>query len=283
MAINALVPWTLRQAIDRGFEWYPINVSDFGDAGALTTEPFDENGVNETLISEFPVRGIRIAADSPAARCRIIYNPDQEILGTFTRASPFANVIQLTADTPYIGTLTAPLFVRAARDQMYFDTYTNEAGVSVPFGLAAAVAGAFFQFPDLRLELLLRGSGISATKRRPLLSLVDAIFTLTGGGTEDTIAIIPSDMRRAGRVTVRNPPGNPAGVDFRLLAVEQESPSLPVFTERSTECEIAPAVTVAVGATECIEIDRTLGQYLVIKAVTAGAAAPIRVSSRLED
>jgi hypothetical protein len=67
------------------------------------------------------------------------------------------------------------------------------------------------------------------------------------------------------------------------LAVEQESPSLPVFTERSTECEIAPAVTVAVGATECIEIDRTLGQYLVIKAVTAGAAAPIRVSSRLED
>ena len=39
MALNPLIPWSLQQAIDRGFEWYPIQVTRFGDAGASNVDP----------------------------------------------------------------------------------------------------------------------------------------------------------------------------------------------------------------------------------------------------
>jgi hypothetical protein len=282
IAINSLIPWTLRQAIDRGFQWYPIRVSNFGDVGALNVEPTNEIGVSKTLISEFPVVGIRIAASSRAARCRITYNPGQEIISTFSRPNPGPAAITLTHDAPWFGTLTAPLFVTAFGDQMYFDSYVKEDGVSTGlFGLAQAFVGNF-TFPNLDLDLLLRGSGISAAKRKPL---VNANFStpLTGTPTEDTLSILPLDGRRRGRVTVSNPAGNPAAVSFRTTVIEMRSPSLPIFTVENTECELTAPVVVAVGATECVELPLPSGQYLMMKATSAGAAMTVNWSARLED
>ncbi len=279
MAVNANVPWTLRQAIDRGLEFYPIEITNFGDNGA-GADPFNENGVNNTPISDFPVRGIRIAADSVGARCSIIYNPGQTV-NVIGRTNP-ANTIEITPDTPYIGTLTAVLFARCPFDAQYFDTYTTENGVATA-AFGTALSPAVWIPPDVKLELLLRGNGISPTKRKPF-QLSNLSFTLTGGGTEDLAVVIPCDMRKRGRVMVTCRAGSANGISFRVTGVlMRTSTGLGPFVQESNEAELIASTAVATGAPLGAEVDPVNMQYLLLKVTSAAASFAFDYSFRLED
>lgn len=279
MAVNSLIPWTLRQAIDRGFEWYPIEVSDFGDAGAAIADPFNTNGVDVTPIADFPVRGVRIAADSLAARCALVFEPGQNITLPGGRALPPNHVI-ISHEQPWVGTITAPLSVRALVDQMYFDTYTLEDGTNTAiFGGDFAQTGLWI-FPDLRLDLLLRGSGISPTKRAPY-ELINQNFTLAGGA-EETVLIVPCDGRKRARFAVTNPTTNAGVTTFRVTGVEMRSTTLPAFVQRSVEMELVAATNIAVGATATAVIDPVICGYLLLK-VNDPQPDTVHFSVKLED
>lgn len=276
--------YTLRTAIDRGFEFYPIEISDFGDVGALNPDDLSDRGIPKpgALISNFAVRGIRIAADSAVDRCYINYNPGQVVVGGFSR-SPGFTAIALSHERPWIGSLTAPLYAQAMNNQMYFDDYVTENGVATkPFGRAFAITGNFVN-PRLKLELLLRGSGNSPAKRMAWDSGRIGPFTLTGGGTEDDITIFPASGRKRGRWTIVNPFGNPAAVTMRVTAVSMSCPSLPFFTNNSWESEIVAPVVVAAGATETVDVSALNAQWTILKVSTAGAAANIYYGYRFED
>ena len=268
--------WSIKDAQDRGFQFYDVTITDFGDTGAGADQP-DQNGVNNTLISNFPGVAVAIAPESVVDRCRLVYNPLQPVVG-----APPENSLVLGKEQPFLGRSTAPLMIQALTEDIYGDTFIDSAGAVSPWG------GALAQFvqPSLTIRIYLNGPGLVSTGR-PRASSCGVFSAFTGGGTEDLIAVIPTHGRKRARISVANTTGA-STVAVRICQVsscaEINPAPPPLFLFPTIETEAVAATAEAGPVTDTFVLDPLLSQYITLYGeLTVGGAASLSFNVVLED
>lgn len=275
MALQNGANLTFRQAIKRGAPVWNFRATNWGNYTSGVTPGSADLNSYPLFPPAYSINGFAIAPDSTARQAIIQWEPAGLPLTDFsggfapwtTRGSRFL----LTKDAPLIMPLQGRISILPFAEDMYGDTFTDIDGAARPFG--SAIGSQLILQPFISIYCFLKVPAAPVGPRRDQLSSwTDMVIPAAGDG-EDIIAIIPSHGRRSVRFNFSVDAGDADNATVRVTGLVGFG-SVPGSTGIREVPLPGLTVQTVPGGGGIVTMEAAINcQYLVIRAVSVGAAA----------